>query len=121
LGHLLLSSPSPPFGKNLFYPLVLWFCTRENIRDNKKDRVFASLRWSEPYREIPSIASMHMCIITHIGSSQPDLFTTSWSPSHSGLCQFKTAIFSPLQWVHQVHSSSRFPSLSLSLPCMFSL
>jgi hypothetical protein len=32
---------------------------------------------------------MHMCIATHTGSSLPDLFTTSWSPSHSGLCQFK--------------------------------
>jgi hypothetical protein len=25
---------------------------------------------------------MHMCITTHICSSLPDLFTTSWSPSH---------------------------------------
>jgi hypothetical protein len=49
------------------------------------------------YREIPSVASIHMCIITHIGSSLPDLFTTSWSPSHSGLCQFKITVFAPTQ------------------------
>jgi hypothetical protein len=34
--------------------------------------------------EIPYVVSMYMCITTQIGSSLPDLFTTSWSPSHSG-------------------------------------
>jgi hypothetical protein len=52
------------------------------------------------YREIPSIAAMHMCITTRIDSSLPDLFTTSWSPSQSGLCQFKITIFA-----HQTLSS----------------
>jgi hypothetical protein len=37
-------------------------------------------------RFLALIASMHLCIATHIGSSLPDLFTTSGSPSHSGLC-----------------------------------
>jgi hypothetical protein len=41
------------------------------------------------YTEIPSIASMYLYIAIHIGSSLTDLFTASWSPSHSGLCQFK--------------------------------
>jgi hypothetical protein len=36
---------------------------------------------------------MHLCIATHIGSSLPDLFVISWSPSHSGLCQFKITLF----------------------------
>jgi hypothetical protein len=31
---------------------------------------------------------MHMCIITQIGLSLPDLFTASQSLSHSGLCQW---------------------------------
>jgi hypothetical protein len=51
---------------------------------------------------------MHMCIATHIGSFLPDLFTTSQSPSHSGLCQFKITIFAPLKWAHQTHSVFRF-------------
>jgi hypothetical protein len=39
------SSHLPPFsGQNLFHPLVFRFCWRENLRDNKKDSVFASLR-----------------------------------------------------------------------------
>jgi hypothetical protein len=57
-----------------------------------------------------------MCIITHIGSFLPDLLTTSYSPSHSGLCQFKTTIFTPIQGAHQPHSSFRFPFLSYSSP-----
>jgi hypothetical protein len=68
-------------------------------------------------KEIPSIASMHMCITTWIGSSLPDLFTTSRSPSHSGLFQFKVTLLAPLQWAHQPHSSFRFPSLSLFHLC----
>jgi hypothetical protein len=63
---------------------------------------------------------MHMCIATQIGSSLPDLFTTSWSPSHSGLCHFNITLFVPLQWAHQPHSSFRFPFLSLFLLCTFS-
>jgi hypothetical protein len=35
---------------------------------------------------------MHMFIATHIGSSLPDLFATSWSPSHSGLCYFLNSL-----------------------------
>jgi hypothetical protein len=33
-----------------------------------------------------------MCITTHISSSLPDLFATSWSLSHSDLCQFKMSL-----------------------------
>jgi hypothetical protein len=29
-----------PHSRNMFWPLVLWFCWRENIRDNKKDIAF---------------------------------------------------------------------------------
>jgi hypothetical protein len=38
---------------------------------------------------------------------------------HSGLCQFKITVFTPLQWVYQPPSSFRFPSLSLFFPCAF--
>jgi hypothetical protein len=46
LGHL---SPAPPLldsRQNLFCPLVLQFCWRENIRDNKKDIAFL-LEWEK--------------------------------------------------------------------------
>jgi hypothetical protein len=73
----------------------------------------------DSYMEIPSIASMHMCITTWIGSSLPDLFTTSQSPSHSGLCQFKITLFAPLQWAHQTLSSFGFLTFPFS-SCMHS-
>jgi hypothetical protein len=76
--------------------------------------VFSSFVEEKTYMEIPSIASMHMCITTQIGSSLPDLFTASWSPFHSGLCHFKITEFVT---VHQPHSSVRFPSPYLFLPC----
>jgi hypothetical protein len=56
----------------------------------------------------------------HICSSLPD-FTTSWSSSHSGLCQFKITLFAPLQWAHQTLSSFRFPTLSVFLLYKFSM
>jgi hypothetical protein len=56
----------------------------------------------------------------HIGSSLSELFTTSWSPCHSGLCQFKITIFALQQGAHQTLSTFRFPFLSLFLLCMFS-
>jgi hypothetical protein len=59
------------------------------------------------------------CILQpKFGSSLSDLFTTSWSPSYSGLCQFKIALLAPLQWAHQI--LSRFPSLFLFLLYVFS-
>jgi hypothetical protein len=114
-----LPPPSPPtplaLRQNLFCPL-LQFCWR----DNKKDMEFL-LAWDkDSYTEIPSIASMSMCITTWINSSLPDLFTTSWPPSYSGLCQFMITLLGPLQWAHQTLSSFRFPSLSLFFLYAFS-
>jgi hypothetical protein len=43
LGHLTPLHPPLTFRQNLFCPLLLWFCWRENIRDNKKDIVFLLL------------------------------------------------------------------------------
>jgi hypothetical protein len=45
------------------------------------------------------------------------LFTTSRSPSHSGLCQFKITLFAPLQWAHKTLSSFGFPTFPYS-SCM---
>jgi hypothetical protein len=43
--------PNPAFGKNLFHPLVLWFCWRENISGNKKDIVFLLVWDKDSYTE----------------------------------------------------------------------
>jgi hypothetical protein len=37
--YIIWATP-PRFRQNLFCPLVLWFCWRENIRDNKKNIAF---------------------------------------------------------------------------------
>jgi hypothetical protein len=60
-----------------------------------------------------------MCIATHIGSSLPDLFTTSRSASHIDHCHFKVTILAPLQWAYQTLSSFRFPTFLYS-SCMCS-
>jgi hypothetical protein len=60
-----------------------------------------------------------MCIVTRIDSPLPDLFTTSWSPSHRGLCHFKVTILTPLQWAHQTLSSFGLPTFPYS-SCMCS-
>jgi hypothetical protein len=85
--------PCPVSGKNLFLTLVLQFCWRENIGSNKIDIEFLLVWDKDNYTEIPSVGSTYLCIATHIGSSFPDLFTTSWSLSYSGLCQFKITLF----------------------------
>jgi hypothetical protein len=41
----------PPFWKNMFCPLVLWFCWRENIGDNKKDTEFLLVWDKDSYTE----------------------------------------------------------------------
>jgi hypothetical protein len=43
--------PPPPFTtwQNLFCLLVLWFCCRENIRDNKKDIVVLLVCYTERF------------------------------------------------------------------------
>jgi hypothetical protein len=71
LHPLLTPSHHPPLtsGQNLFCPLVLQFCWRENVRDNKKGIAFLLVWDKDSYTEIPSVASMHMCITTHTGSS----------------------------------------------------
>jgi hypothetical protein len=116
--YIVWATPLPLCGQNLFCSLVLWFCWR----DNKKDSVFLPVWDKDSYKvlEISSVASMHMYVTTWIGSSLPDLFTISQLPSHSGLCQFKSAVFVSIQWTHQPHSSFEFLSLSLFLQCMFS-
>jgi hypothetical protein len=122
LFHLpVLSLPNAPtFRQNLSYSL-LQFCWRESIKDNKKDILFLLVWDKVSYTEIPSFVTMHLCIETNIDSSLPDLLITSWSPSHSGLCQFKITLFIPQQRAHQPHSSFRSLFLSLFLPCMFSM
>jgi hypothetical protein len=108
---------TPLSGQKLFCPL-LQFHLRENIRNNKKDIAFLLVWDKDSYTET------FLALLPCICELQPHCFIStrplhySWSPSHSGLCQFKITIFTPLQWAHQPHSSFRFPFLFL--PCVFS-
>jgi hypothetical protein len=120
--HCLCHFAAPPAsGQNLFCPLVLQFCWRESIRDNKKGILFLLVwdkgSYTERFLVLLPCKTMYE---TYIGSSLPDLFTASWSPSRNGPRHFKITLFSPLQWAHQPHSNFRFPSLSLFLLYVFS-
>jgi hypothetical protein len=88
-----LPLPSTPLAsrQNLFLPL-LQFHWREDISNNKKDIAFL-LVWDKGSYTERFLAFMHKCVTTRIGSSLPDLFTISRSPSHSGLCLFKITLF----------------------------
>jgi hypothetical protein len=78
----------------------------KNIKDNKKNMVFLLVWDKDSYTKRFLALLPCTCVLQPtLVASLPDLFTTSWSPSHSGLCQFKITIFSPVQWVHQPHSS----------------
>jgi hypothetical protein len=100
--------------QNLFWPLH-WFCFRENIRDNKKD-IALLLAWDKDSytKRFLALLPCTCCITTQIGSPLPDLFTTSQSRSHSGLCQFKITLFTPLQWACQTLSTFGFPTFPYS-------
>jgi hypothetical protein len=105
--------PTPASRKNLFGPLVLRLCWRENISADKKDRVFLLVWDKDSYTKRFLALFPYTCVLQ---TTLVHLFTTPWSPSHSGLCQFKIIIFAPLQWAHQPHSSFRFPSYLYSSP-----
>jgi hypothetical protein len=51
--YTLFGPPPPPptSWQSLFCPLVLWFCQRENIGDNKKDIVFILVWDKDSYTE----------------------------------------------------------------------
>jgi hypothetical protein len=113
--------PSTPGSRqDLFHPLVLSFCWRENMRDNKKDITFWLLWDKDIYTERFLVFLPCTCVLqpTSVHLYQTAL-TTSYSSFHSGFCQFKITIFTPLHWAHQLHSSFRFLSLSLFLLWVF--
>jgi hypothetical protein len=51
---------------------------------------------------------MYKCVTTQVDSSLPDLFTSSSSPSHIDLCNFKVSVLVPLQWGHEILSCFQF-------------
>jgi hypothetical protein len=89
-----LPSP-PPFLGRICFTLLFSNFVEEIIRKTWHFCYFEIKTAMQ--REIPCIASMHMYITTHIASSVPDLFITSYSASHRALCLFKMTIFTPLQ------------------------
>jgi hypothetical protein len=59
-GHL----PTPSV-QNLFHPL-LWFCWRENIRDNKKDILFLLVWDKDSYTERFVLLLPCTCVLVHL-------------------------------------------------------
>jgi hypothetical protein len=53
---------------------------------------------------------MYKCVTPQADSSLPDLFTSSWSPSHIDLCCLKVSLLVPLQWGHQTLYCFGFPT-----------
>jgi hypothetical protein len=60
--------PPVPLFCSEAWGVVLQFCRRKNIKDNKKNMVFLLVWDKDSYTEIPSIASMLMCVTTQTGS-----------------------------------------------------
>jgi hypothetical protein len=113
LGPLPHRPPLP-----LFCPFVLWFCVRENIENNKKDIAFL-LVWDKDSHTERFLAFLQCTCI--LQSSLVRLYqTSSLLPGPLPIVASEITIFSPVQWAHQPHSSFRFPSISLFLPCMIS-
>jgi hypothetical protein len=75
---------TPIFITVLFIIAKLW----------KQPRCLTTDEW---IKKMWYLYAMNKCITTRIDSSLPDLFTTSWPPSHRGLGQFKITTFAPLQ------------------------
>jgi hypothetical protein len=65
--HLLtcvyIICPPPTSRKNLFCPLVLWFCWRENIRHNKKNVAFLLVWNKDSYTEKFLALLPCMCVL----------------------------------------------------------
>jgi hypothetical protein len=73
--YTLFVPPLPCFQAETVPPLVLEFCWRESIGDNKKDSSFLLIWGKNSYTERFLALLPSACITTHIGSSLPDLFT----------------------------------------------
>jgi hypothetical protein len=109
-------APSSPrlSGQNLFCPLVLWFCWRENIADNKKDTAFLLVWDKDSYTERFLVLLPCTCVL------KPTLIHLYQTPSRLpcplpiiGLCQFKITL-SAHQGAHQPLSSFGFPTFPYS-------
>jgi hypothetical protein len=118
LGHLsLCPPPSSPFCPTLH--VTPSFPSSENIKDNKKDIVFLLVWDKDSYTERFLVLLPCTCVL------EPTLFnlyqTSSLLLGHLLIVASVSLRFARLQWAHQSHSSFRFPSLSLFLPCTFFL
>jgi hypothetical protein len=119
LGHLFF--PPQRSGHNLFCPLVLRFCWRENIRDNKKDIVFL-LVWdkdSYPNRFLallrcPCTLQPTLVVLYLKSSLLPSLLSMEASASlrllysllySKHINHFQVLAFLPFPYSSHVHSS----------------
>jgi hypothetical protein len=95
-----------------FFLFCAWGCAYLGLQ-MKAIKPHLALLMSSSHR-LFTICCPHTCITAWTDSSLLDLFTTSHSPSHSGLCQFKITLFAPQQWAHQTLSSFGFPTFPYS-------
>jgi hypothetical protein len=108
-----LPVPTPASMQNLFHPLVLQFCWRDNIEIIRKTQHFYLLEM-----KIAIQRDSQCCFHTPV-YRKPHWFMST-RPLHYILAPFPWFPSIPLEWPHQQYSRSKFPSLSLFLPCAIS-
>jgi hypothetical protein len=74
--------PTPDPGQRLFYPIVLQFCRRKNIKDSKRNMAFLLVRDKDSYAG--RFLVLFSCIYIYYN---PNWFISS-SPLHSCLVPF---------------------------------
>jgi hypothetical protein len=124
--HGLDHFPTPPTpstptsAQNLFHPLVLQFCWRENIGENKTDISLLLVGDKDSYTERFLALLPCTCVLqlTLLNLCQ----TSSLLLGHLPIVASANLrlLYSLLNRAHQPHSRFRFPLLSLFLLCMFS-
>jgi hypothetical protein len=105
--------------ENPFHPLVLQFCWRENIRDNKKDIAFLLVWDNDSYTE------RFLALFPCTSVLQPTLVhlyqTSSLLPSPLPIvASASLKLLYSLIYSGHINTSFRFSSFSLFLPCVCS-
>jgi hypothetical protein len=90
-------SPHTPSRQNLFHTLVLWYCWRENIRNNKKDIAFL-LGWGKD-----SYAERYLALFPGIYAWQPTFVQTSSLLSSPLPIVASATLFTSPELGHQLH------------------
>jgi hypothetical protein len=120
-----LFRPPPPFHlslpyasrQNLFLPLILQLCGRENIRDNKKDIVWDKDSYTERFLVLLSCICVLQPILVHLYQTSSLLPGPLLTVASASLRLLYSLLYN--EHINHIHVF-KFPSLSLFLLCMFS-